>query len=244
MSARGMDRLYICSFARLPGLLLTVLLLVSPWGGARQVRATDGTELDARQLVAKMEAAYAGLEDYRTRLVITGFGKDVSFWTLQKLRYTFKKPDRVRVDFEYPHEGMSIVYPDSDGEVAIRPGGHFSFFTMHVDKDSPLVEISPGQHINQTDLGLLIRNIAHSVTDMFLGDLSITQNRARVTVRVLSDNPFQKGTPTRYTFTIDAQTWLPVAVEESTPEGVLKRRVLYQDMKTNTGVKDSVFELR
>jgi outer membrane lipoprotein-sorting protein len=198
---------------------------------------------DSEAIMSKMETAYSSLEDYQTHLVSKGFGKDASFSGIQKLTYTFKKPDRIRVDFESPHEGMTIVYPDMDGQVAMRPSKRFPSIILHLDARSSLLEISPGQQLNQTDIGLLIRNISHSLTDMFLGDLDVTEDHDRVFIRVLSDNPFAKGTPTRYLFTIDKKLWLPIAGEESTPGAALRRRVVYENLHTNTGIGDTFFLL-
>ncbi|MFZ2447992.1 MAG: hypothetical protein WAW37_16670 [Syntrophobacteraceae bacterium] len=224
---------------RLPAVVLALLLALSV-GGVRSAAAWD--RADSEALVSRMEAAYRDLNDYQTRLVITGFGKDSAFTAPHRLLYTFKKPNRVRVDFESPHRGMTIAYPDQHGNVALRLV--FPPITLRVDAESPLVEISPGQQINQTDLGMLIRNISHSLTDMFQGDLDVSEDSDRIVIRVLSDNPFKRGVPTRYTFTIDKRLHLPVGVDESSPSGVLKRRVLYENLRINTGIGETFFRLR
>lgn len=190
-----------------------------------------------------MEEAYGAVEDYQTRLVITGFGKDHVYQKMQRIIYTFKKPDKFRIEFEFPHEGMLLAYPDSKGKVAVRPKFWGRLTTFHLDPGNPFLEISPGQQINQTDLGLLIVNIRHSLTDMFLGELEVTAGIKHIVIRVLSDNPFRRGVPRRYVFTIDKEMWLPVAVEEATEEKVLQRTVVYDHIKVNLGVKDSFFHI-
>jgi outer membrane lipoprotein-sorting protein len=191
-----------------------------------------------------MQNAYRGLEDYQADLVITGFGNDSEFSGIQKLTYTFKKPNLIRVDFDSPHKGMSIAYPDKKGKVVVRLGRPLPLpFTLHLDPRSPLMEIAPGEYIDQTDLGLLITNISHTITDMFLGDLEVSEGPGTVIIRTLSDNPFKRGTPTRYAFTIDENYWLPVTVEESTAGGVLKRRVAYKNLRTNIGIRNSFFRI-
>jgi outer membrane lipoprotein-sorting protein len=198
---------------------------------------------DPKDIIKKLEQAYADVYDYKTNLTISGFGKEKEFKTVQKLLYRFKKPDKVRIDFESPHQGMVIVYPDHDGKVAVNLGSWLPFPSLRFNRNSSLVEISPGQHIHQTDFGMLIRNITSSMTDLFQGDLKLEEDGHRLVIRVLSDNAFRKGKSTRYTFTIDKDLWLPVAVDESTPAGVLQRRVVYENLKLNTGVSDSVFRL-
>jgi outer membrane lipoprotein-sorting protein len=198
---------------------------------------------DPKTIIKNLEQAYADVHDYKTNLTISGFGKEEEFKTVQKLLYRFKKPDKVRIDFESPHQGMVIVYPDHDGKVAVNFGSWFPFPSLRLNRNSSLVEISPGQHIHQTDFGMLIRNITSSMTELFLGDLKLEEDGNRLVIRVLSDNAFRKGKPTRYTFSIDTSLWLPVAVDESTPAGVLRRRVVYENLRLNTGVSDSVFRL-
>jgi len=200
-------------------------------------------ESDAPALIEKMESAYARVNDYQTRLVIEGFGQESDFRSTQRLVYIFKKPNKIRIDFQNPHRGMAIAYPDKDGDVVIRPKPWAQFLTLHLDPTNRLLEISPGQYIHQTDLGMLIKNITHSVTDMYMGDLQVTADEKHVVIRVLSDNPFRRGLPTRYEFFIDARYWLPVAVRELSAEGVLRRTVDYTDLKLNAGVSDSIFRL-
>ena len=217
-----------------PLFILLLICFVPAYGHA-------WTDADSQELIRKMEASYAEVRDYQTHLVITGFGKDSSFVKTQKLVYTFKKPNKIRLDFESPHEGMIVLYPDDEGKVLVRPSGWASAFTLHLDAKSSLLEISPGQQINQTDLGILIRNIAHSITDFYLGDLQVSSDSEEIIVRMLSDNPFHRGTPTRYAFFIDTRLWLPVKVQEYTPSGKLERRVIYEKLKLNTGISDSIF---
>jgi outer membrane lipoprotein-sorting protein len=112
-----------------------------------------------------------------------------------------------------------------------------------VDYKTIRVILSPGQQITQTDIGLLIRNIFMSLSDLFLGDLNINEDQDRAIIRVLPDNPFKKGSPPPESFTIDKKLWLPDAVEESSASGVLKRKVVYQYLRTNMGIEDSFFKI-
>ncbi len=201
-----------------PPTLVTIVLTL--WYGW----AFGWSAADSEALLARMEAAYRQVEDYQTRLVITGFGKDDAFRSRQELIYRFKKPDRIRIDFISPHPGMTILYPSSDGKVLLKPSGWASIFTLRLNSRHSLLEISPGQQITQTDYGVLIANIRHSLTDLFLGELDVQLLPTRTVIRVLSDNPFQRGNPTRYIFAIDAHHWLPIHVTEMAPDGVRRLR--------------------
>jgi outer membrane lipoprotein-sorting protein len=198
---------------------------------------------DSEQLLAKMEASYDEVQDYHTRLVITGFGRDDSFRSRQELIYRFKKPNKVRIDFITPHSGMTILYPASEGKVLVQPSGWASLFALNLDVSHSLLEISPGQRIDQTDYGVLIANIRHSLTDLFLGDLRVDVTPEQTILHVQSDNPFQRGTATRYVFAIDNRLSLPVRVTEMDAHGRLLRTVDYRDLKINTGLSEALFIL-
>jgi hypothetical protein len=138
---------------------------------------------------------------------------------------------------------MSIVFPNAEGKVSIRPPLIGNVMKFNLDPRNAFLEISPGQQINQSDLGMLIRNIKHSVTDMLIGDLKVVSHAQHTEIHVLSDNPFQRGIPTRYVFSIDRTFSLPVGVRESSEDNVPRRTVSYEHLRLNTGIPDSFFKM-
>jgi outer membrane lipoprotein-sorting protein len=188
-------------------------------------------------LLRKMEAAYAKVNDYQTDTEVRTYRRDGSFET-QKFLYTFKRPKWVRLDFESPHSGMTLVYPDKNGDVVIRYS-----FTIHLSPDNFLLRSSFGQRLDQTDLGLLIGNISHSLTDQRRGPVEVTEDDPDIRIRVLADNHFRREVVTQYQFAIDKSLWLPVQVDESTPAGLLERVVIFRNLRTNMGPPDHFFQL-
>ena len=132
---------------------------------------------------------------------------------------------------------MTLVYPDKDGKVVL----HY-FFTLHLAPDSPLLRGASGQRIDQTDLGLLIRNISHSLRDQSKGPVEKTEEERGIHLRVLADDHFREGVVTLYRFVIDKNLWLPVEVDESNPGGLLERTVIFRNLKTNINLPDRFFE--
>ncbi len=210
--------------------------------GLLPVYSSVGTASETDNLLRKMDAAYAKVKDYQASVEIREHGRDGYFKT-KKFLYTFKKPNRIRLDFESPHSGMVLVYPDRNGNVVIRPWGWARFFKFHMAPDSSLLGVSSGQQIDQTDLGLLIRNISSSLTDSRRGQLELVENDKHIRVRVLADNHFREGVVTLYQFLIDKKLWLPIGVEESTPDGTLERTVFFRTLKINISVPESFFHL-
>ncbi len=224
---------FLSSLLRLVVIAVLSLPVFSP--------ASEKVSLTADSLLKKMESAYAQVGDYQANIEVKNYKSDGSS-ELKKFLYTFKKPKLIRLDFESPYPGMVMVYPDKSGKVAIRRPGIAHFFTLHLSPENHLIKVSSGQRIDQTDLGLLIQNISHSVTDHRRGEVGVDENN-NIRIRVLSTNHFHKNVVTLYQFFIDKHLWLPVKVEESTPQGQLERTITFQNLRINIGTRDSFFQI-
>jgi outer membrane lipoprotein-sorting protein len=189
-----------------------------------------------------METAWSATNDYQTQVEVRTYKRDDSFES-DRFTYTFKKPKSIRLDFESPHPGMVLVYPDRNGKAVIEPAGLARFLKLHLVPDNPLLRVSSGQSIDKTDLGLLIENISRSITDQRKGPVEVTNQDGTVKIRVLALNHFREGIVTLYEFFIDEALSLPVKVSESTPDGQLERMVTFSNLSINIGVRDTLFRL-
>ena len=196
-----------------------------------------------QDLLKKMESAYAQVTDYQAKMEVRTYSNDHSS-KAEKFLYTFKKPKKIRLDLESPHPGMILVYPDHKGKVGVRPSGWARFIKLSLAPDSFLLKVSSGQPIDQTDMGLLIKNISKSLTDEQYSRPELEEEETTIRIQVLAENHFRKGVRTRYEFLIDKMKWLPIEVREYTPDGVLERQVIFKDLRVNIGINDSFFELK
>jgi outer membrane lipoprotein-sorting protein len=192
-------------------------------------------------VIQKMEAIYATVTDYQSTVEVTSTSQDGSL-TREKFLYTLRKPKQIRIDFEVPHPGTVVIYSNKDGKVRVRPWGAKGLFELHLEPDSFLLRLNSGQRVDQTDLGLLIAKIRESVEEHRRGPVELSESESAVEISVAADNHFREGVTTRYRFSIDKRTWLPVQIEESSFEGAFERRILFLDLRTNIGVPDSTFE--
>ncbi len=161
----------------------------------------------------------------------------------KRFLYTFKKPNHIRIDMKSPYAGMILVYPGDDGKVTVKPVGLFGFLKLHLSPDSTLLHTATGQRIDQTDMGLLIQNIEHSLTDRRHGDVSVSEQDGHVRIEVLAEDHFLAGVLTLYYFIIDKTRWLPLEVREFTPNGIPKREVRFRNLRTSIGVPDGFFQI-
>lgn len=201
--------------------------------------AAGGTS-DTENLLQKMTAAYERVTDYQARLEVRTYKKDGSFKT-KIILYSFKKPNRIRLDFESPLAGMVFLYPDKKGKGVLYRPGWADLFKLRLQPDSFLLQVAPGQRIDQTDLGLLIANIARSFTDPRSEHVEVIVGKDVISTSVLAENHFRADVMTRYIFVIDTKRWLPVKVEEWAIDGFLERTVSFSNLRTNIGLADSVF---
>ncbi len=203
--------------------------------------ASAKTSLEASSILKRMESAYSRVNDYQTNVEVRTYEGGSSLET-QKFLYTFKKPKWIRLDFESPHSGTVLVYPDKNGKVSVRPGGVAHILQFHLSAENSMIRGASGQRIDQTDLGLLIENISHSLTDQARGPVEIEEGED-IRIQVLAKNHFQEDVVTLYHFFIDKRLWLPVKVQESTPHGQLERTITFGNLRINVGFPDSFFQI-
>jgi outer membrane lipoprotein-sorting protein len=226
----------------LGGVVRALILSLFLAGTALSAYPSVSVKPDLRRLIEKMESAYAEVENYQTKVHIESRSTDGGYHT-ETFLYSFEKPDRIRVEFESPHLGLVLVYPDKNGKAVVKPFQWAPFFKLHLDPNGSLLDTPSGQPINRTDLGLLIENIGHSLTDQRRGPVNIQQERESVKVTVLAEDHFRKGVLTLYRFLIDRKLWLPIGVRESTAEGVLERDVTFGHLRINIRFSPGFFQL-
>ena len=196
---------------------------------------------DVETILKQMETSYEEVKDYQAEVEVILFEKDGSTKT-EKSLYTFKKPKWIRLDSLSPHPGIIMVYPDRKGKVLVKLQGLLSLLTFHLRLDDPLLRTPSGQRMNQTDLGLLIRNIRHSVTDQRRGPVSVSEDKNTIQIKVLADDHFREGVETTYQFVMSKQLRLPVEVGISTADGVQEGRIIFRNLRTNINFSDDLFQ--
>jgi hypothetical protein len=212
--------------------LLALALLAMP--------ANAANEAQARAVLESMESAYEAVNDYRVHVQVVLAAANADLRT-EEFIYTFRKPNQVRIDFKKPQKGTILVFPDEEGKVLVRPWG-WRLLDLHLAPDSLLLSNPSGQRIDQSDFGLLIRNMGRSMNGGRRGPPEVIEEGPVVRIGVLAEDHFREGKITRYQFTVARGTWLPKEIEERSPDGVFERRITFGSLEVNTGVPDSSFQ--
>ncbi len=222
------------------GIYLLIQFMSCTPGLGAELSPSKGEHIEG--IIGKVKAVYAQVEDYQMETEVKAYHEGQAVET-ERFLYTFKKPNHIRIDMESPYAGIILVYPDEDGKVAVKPGGLFGFLKLHLSPDSAHFRTTAGQRIDQTDIGLLIQNIDHSLTDKRHGEVKVSEQEGRVLLEVLAEDHFLAGVLTLYHFSLDKTRWLPVEVREFTPDGILKREVRFRNFRTSIGVPESFFRI-
>ena len=152
-----------------------------------------------------------------------------------------RNPGRFALTFRSPQPGTILIFPDEEGKVLVRPWGLALHGSSSRSGQSACFQTPSGQRVDQTDFGLLIRNIGRSMDGGRRGPLQILDEDQYVRIRVLAENHFREGKVTRYQFTIDKNTYLPAEIEEWTLDGVLERKISFQEPGGSTRVFRTAF---
>lgn len=188
------------------------------------------------EIIAGMNRSWGRIDGYRTDTEVTEF-REGRISGVKRFRYSFRKPHEVRIEMEFPSAGTVLEFSGRDDTISVHPGWA-GFLTFRLTQDSHFFRTDAGQRIDQTDLGMLIHNIARSLTDGRRSDISSTQRDGILQVEVVADDHFLPGVRTRYRFSIDTARWLPVEVREFTPNGIPRRTVIFRNLRTWSGMRD------
>ncbi len=196
----------------------------------------------ANAVLERLNTAYAGIGAYQTEVETSEYQQGRLVAT-RRFRFSFQKPGRLRIDMHTPHPGMRLVYPDENGKVWVRFGGWMGFMHLRLAPDNALFATRSGQRIDQSDIGLLIRNIGRSLTDQRRGALQVAEQGRQLRLDVVAADHFLSGVTTRYLFVIDKTLWLPVAVEERTPAGQLRRSIDFRQLRIDPVFPEHFFDI-
>src|SRR5512135_557968 len=77
----------------------------------------------------------------------------------EHLRYYFKKPGFVRMDFIQPHAGAVMIYSPDTQRVRLWPFGMKNFPELNLSPANSIIRSLSGMRIDHSDVGTLFENI-------------------------------------------------------------------------------------
>jgi len=77
----------------------------------------------------------------------------------QEIRYFYRRPGWVRMEFIEPHRGMVLIYDPGTGRVHLWPFGPKRVLVLTFTPDSPVLRNQRGHRVDRSDVGALLANL-------------------------------------------------------------------------------------
>lgn len=163
----------------------------------------------------------------------------------EEIKYYFKKPGSVRMEFIKPHKGAVLVYNPLIKEAKLMPFGFLRFFVLTLSPGNRLIKSSRGHEVDESDIGALLKMVkrlqSHGKTTK-LKDETVGK-RQTVLIRVEGKGDFNVDDIHMYLLWLDKKTLMPLKVSGYNTQGKLIEEVLMDDLQINVEFPEDFFDL-
>ena len=159
------------------------------------------------------------------------------------IRFSYKRPGFVRMDFVQPHEGAVLIYSPLTKVVRLWPFGE-GFFSLTLSPENGLVRSPTGQRVDRSDIGALLDNVKslqRKGETTVLGQEMVGGRKAmRLTVSATGD--LVVGNVRQYELWLDSATLLPLKVVSRNANNEIIETVVMDDLRINVKMPDRLFD--
>jgi outer membrane lipoprotein-sorting protein len=188
----------------------------------------------------------AAIESYKSVNTYTVTLRSETDGKKEVIRYYYKRPNHVRMEFIKPHKGVVLVYNPAAGKVRVRPLGFLKPLVLSFSPDNRLVKSDWGHRVDESDLGTLLKaakDIKSHGKQETLGTEKV-KTRETLVITVTGDDGYTVyGEINRYIIWLDKELNLPVKGEAFGVEGELVERVFMDDLEVGMEFEEGFFEL-
>jgi len=161
----------------------------------------------------------------------------------ERIRYFYRKPGYVRMEFIHPHDGTVLVYNPITRRVRLWPFGEGRFPELNLDPDNPLIQSSRGQHVDRSDVGVLFENVSVMRAEggsEILGEENVDGHMILHLV-VTGANGFVMGKVHRYELWLSTADQFPIKVISRDLRDVIIETVKMEALEINVALPDALF---
>lgn len=188
----------------------------------------------------------AALESYRHVASYRVTLRSRSGSSSETIRYFFKRPGFVRMEFIKPHKGAILVYSPKKKAARLRPFGFLNPLVLTLSPDSRLITSAQGHTVDASDIGAMletVRKLRGSGRSGTMGQEVIGGRKAVLVAVEGEDAAVVAGNVHRYLLWLDAQSFLPLRTITYDLNGALVERVEMDDLEINIDLPGALFEL-
>lgn len=180
---------------------------------------------------------YRTVESYRVTIRSTHAGGE------EYLRYFYKKPGFVRMEFIRPHDGALLIYSPDTRRVRVWPFGAGHFPELSLSPGNPLIHSFGGMRVDQSDVGVLFENIRilrEGGNTEILGEERVN-GRMAVHFVVTGAGGIEVAHVHRSELWLDAASLFPVKVISRDLQNVIIESVMMEDLEINATLPEMLF---
>lgn len=188
----------------------------------------------------KMKNSYRRIENYSSKV------EQIYFTNNEEeerylFSYSFRKPDKIRVDFLEPHSGLSVFYRKGEEEAVIRPFPSLPFLKFRISIENSLIKTPTGQRLNQTDMEYFIDFLFRNLAAVPQKDHQFQEEKDQVHFLFWAKDYVQGGEAEKYRIFLSRQNWFPVRIERYSPQGAPIEFSTIQDYVFNRQLSSNRF---
>ena len=191
-----------------------------------------------QNLVTAALARYENVASYQTTLRVShGRSNEI-------IKYFFKKPGFVRMEFVKPHKGALLLYDPTTKRVRLQPFGNTKAFSLSLSPDNSLVKSPSGHRVDESDIGALlarVRLLQQKGQATAAGEEQVG-GKSTVLVSVEGKQGFTVDGTNRFLLNLDAASLLPLQVRTYDGAGRLLETVLMDDLETDIPFDEQFFK--
>lgn len=180
-----------------------------------------------RDFVSDAQARFDALANYQVTLKSTSAGVEPV-----EVRYGYRKPGFVRMDFIRPHAGATLTYSPETGKVTLWPFGFGTFPRLTLSPDSRVIQSPQGHRVDQSDIGALlvnVRKLQQRGDTQVVGVETIGMRRASHVIVMRGPAGVAAGV-FRYELWFDVSHGLPIKVASEGASSEPMETVLMEDL--------------
>ena len=185
----------------------------------------------------------AAIEHYRTvesyRVTIRSFHAGGE----EQIRYYYRKPGYVRMEFIRPHDGAMLVYNPNTQRVRLWPFGAGRFPELNLSPGNPLIRSSRGQRVDRSDIGALLENVRtlQASGNTELSDEENMEGRTAQHLVVTGASGVEVVDVHRYELWLDTASRFPVKVISRDLRDAIIETVKMEGLEINIELPDTLF---
>ncbi|NGM88076.1 hypothetical protein G5B35_12235 [Parapusillimonas sp. SGNA-6] len=161
----------------------------------------------------------------------------------QVVRYFYRKPGWVRMDFVTPHSGAVLVYSPDTQRARLWPFGLHHWPTLDLAPDNPLLRGPQGHRVDRSDVGVLLADVVAlgARGRIARSDDSQVAGRPAVELEVIGTTDSPAGHARRFRIWLADDTLFPLRADSFDAHGDLIESVDMSDAQIDVAFPERLF---